>query len=175
MASRKRNYKAEEARRNEIARSLGYKNRAEMRRAIETGKIAPRKPKAIRSPRTIAAQKLRVQAEQRGYKPTTYDEIISGTTLRQRNEDWAAQFARTDVVQINTDGDTAADSAKQDFIKQHGRKAYDEAYYKAFVSGAGRYKETRRKGGSYELFYWFVVVTQYMTADEYESRYGPLD
>lgn len=188
MARKIRDYKAEERRRNEIARALGYRNRAEMRRAIELGKIAPRRPKAVRSPRTIAAQKYREVVESRAYgtpdvSGDSFDVSFGGRiTAAQRAADWSAAFARTDVARFEYGEKNAQDSdsktsasmrAKEDFIKRFGKQEYLRAYMAAFVEGPQRYKYTR-KTGSAALFFWFVVVTQYMTADEYDIPYGDL-
>ena len=71
---------------------------------------------------------------------------------------------------------SATNRRKRAFIKKHGESRYTEIYFYAFVEGDQRYSELRTKpGGIYEsewLRLWFIEVTGYMSADEFERRYG---
>ena len=179
-----RNYRAEEARRNEIARALGFKSRAEMRKAVETGKIAPKRPRAVRSPRTIAAQKAReareraVKVVKRGHTDS-YESLSGGISDEQRAQDWSDIFARTDVstYEYGVKNATAGEykkvmAAKARYVRKHGKDAYTKAYLKAFVEGPGKYKTTRNIGGSPDLYLWFVIVCEYLLAELYEDKYA---
>lgn len=181
MARKARDYKAEEARRNEIARALGYKNRAQMRRAVELGFIAPKRPEAIRSPRTIAAQKWRAAMAARDYdydprtpidrEPTEFERIVAGIKPERMARDWSAAHAKTPAAEFDFEGNEDVNVAKRDFIKAHGMTAYIDAYLNAFVLGGDRYVNRRHAGGSPAMLFWFVVVTMYMTVPEYDGKY----
>ena len=56
-AKRQRNYRAEEARRNELARARGFTSRGQQRRAIDRGVIEPLAPE-----RTFIARALRIDS-----------------------------------------------------------------------------------------------------------------
>ena len=164
MARRQRDYKAEEQRRNQLARERGYSSRAQMRRAIESGSTAAIRPTALRNPRTIEAQKFRLGSETRGVerKGTTLPSFGSRISPEQSAEDWSDIYARSAAAQYSPD----------DRPDGMSKAEYTEAYLAAFVRGEERYVNVRRSGGSEALRHWFVDVVGYMTADEYESRYG---
>lgn len=166
MAKRVRDHKAENARRNELARLRGETNRYQLRRKIETGLRAPIDPKRVRSPKTIAAQKRMLTSAPRGkgreyYAPGVFVPKISD---EDRAADWSAMFARSDAAVY-----------KPEEARSLGmtRKEYRAAYLRAFVLGDTRYDAVRHAGGSPHLYYWFVTMHHYFSADEYESRYGP--
>lgn len=163
--ARKRDYKAEEARRNALARERGYTSRASLRRAIETGKASPIAPERVRSPRTIAAQERRLAATTAGRDAeSAFLRATGSISPRDRAEDWSGIFARSKSAEY------APENAKDLGVT---RAEYTRAYLDAFVMGDTRYTAVRHKGGSPALFYWFVTLNGYMSADEYESRYGP--
>lgn len=192
MARKPRDYKAEERRRNELARQRGYTSRAAQRHKIETGRIAPLMPNRIRSPFTIAAQKVRDVVLSRNVPVSPnhpeFDRAVAGVSVEQRASDWASIFARTHVTTFedaldksvpnvrgrrkrkDTKEERATLRAKHKFISRQGRKAYVDAYMAAFVEGPERYAVARREG-SHALYYWLVIVTEYMTAEEYDSKY----
>lgn len=164
MAKRQRDYRAEEARRNARARERGYSSRGQQRRAIERGKIAPLAPKLVRSPRTIAAQREREKRERRETTSWYKAGFTSERKYRSAKDasiDWSALHAGTHIAEYDPDNAPGWTKA-----------AYTKAYYDAFVSGPERYKAVRRSGGSAALYHYFVVVTEYYSPDEYETRYG---
>lgn len=164
MARKPRDYKAEERRRNELARQRGFTSRAQQRRAIETGKIPALQPKRVRSPKTVEAQKRRVRPPKaRGPIQTDFN----GYTIpvEQQAKDWSTLHARSEIAQYRPE-----EAAKLGV----GKKAYTNAYMRAFVVSDGGYSAVRYAGGSPELYYWFVTLNQYMSASEYETRYGPV-
>lgn len=164
MAKRVRDYKAEEARRNALAKARGFETRAKQRRAIETGKTAAIRPTSLRSPKTIAAQKFRLGFETKGIerKETILPTFGNRFSPSQRAEDWSDIYARSSAAQYTPDERPSGMSKEE----------YTDAYLAAFVRGEERYVTVRRSGGSEALRHWFVDVVGYMTADEYESRYG---
>ena len=164
-AKRVRDHKAEQARRNELARQRGYTSRAQQRRAIETGKAKPLAPKAVRSPKTIAAQKRRIAAATQGQEHKAKESDVLFNTSRpdaERAQDWSDLFARSNMAKYDPDNRP----------KGVSREAYTKAYMAAFVEGPDRYKLVRHSGGSDALRAWFVDMNGWFQADEYETRYG---
>lgn len=157
MARKARDYKAEERRRNELAKQRGFSNRYQQRAAIETGKRAPLQPSRVRSPRTKAAQRRVLGAHE------DYLAALRRTTPASRAEDWSGLFLRTDMAKYDPD------RARELGVS---RAAYTDAYLNAWVEGPESYSKVRHKGGSDALEYWFVTLNGFMTVDEYEARYG---
>ena len=185
MALRIRDNHAENVRRNELAKARGFHNRYDQRHKIETGVIRALWPQQVTAPKTVKAQnewQARAHALITGAKPTEY----GGHPLpppEDRCQSWSDMFARASAARFAPDGVKAAD-AKMYHDRQWPRPLsakdlgvtrdeYTAAYTRAFLVGPQRYQATRRTGGSYALYYWFVVLNHYMEADEYESRYGP--
>lgn len=164
MARKARDYKAEERRRNELARLRGHTNRYQQRKKIETGAIAALAPKRVRSTRTKTAQKARVRPPRGAAKITDYE--IQGTKISrvQRASDWSAAHASEDIAKYRPE------RAKSLGV---GEAAYTNAYLRAFVEGDTRYQRVRRSGGSVDLYYWFVTLNGYYMAEEYDEKYGP--
>lgn len=164
MARRARDYKAEEARRNALAKERGFTSRGQQRRRIETGKAPAIQPYRLRKPQTIEAQKFRLGSATKGVESKGSNLPVFGSRRgdRERAEDWSDIYARSVAAQY------LPDERPQGMSKA----AYTDAYMAAFVTGSERYVEVRRSGGSDALRHWFVDVIEYMTADEYESRYG---
>lgn len=189
MARKPRDYKAEERRRNELARARGFKTRASQRGAIERGEIRALQPARVRSPRVKKAQAkfLSGPAAPRGPIPSYAElERALSADLEQQCWDWAARHAVSTVAQYGwTDEDkkwkkgepwvrrnNATNKQKIKWIEKHGKEAYTQAYYNAFVDGPERYSKNRYNGGSDAMRLWYVEITGYMTAEEFESRYG---
>lgn len=144
MARRKRDYKAEERRRNELARQRGYKSRAAQRYAIETGRAPALQPSRVRKPtRTVKTPRLDSGALDRAY-------------------DWSALHGGTQIARYDYR------NARPGVTKGQ----YLKGYLDAFVEGPQRYRAVRHSGGSRALERYFVDITGYYTADEYETRYG---
>jgi hypothetical protein len=165
----RRNYHAEEQRRNELARARGFTSRAQQRRRIERGDIQALAPKRVKSPKTIAAQRSwseRAQALIKGLdltKPSDFD----------RCADWSAAHAQTKQARFNP----------KHLPKGITLDDYVTAYMRAFVEGPGSYGLSRGSrqtttngyqytGGSADLYYWFVILMGYYQADEYDEHYA---
>ncbi len=157
MARKPRDYRAEEARRNALARERGFKSRAQQRHAIETGKAAPLQASRLSSPQTIRAQRDRLAAL------TDFERGIAAIKPENRARDWSDIFARSE------EGQYRPERAKELGVS---REAYTLAYINAFVYGEDRYDAVRHKGGSDDLYYWFVVLNEYLSAAEYEGKYA---
>lgn len=156
-AKRKRDYKAEERRRNELARERGYRNRAQQRRAIEKGEMSPLDPERVRSPKTVSAQAKRL------FQTNDFIRLTSALDPRDMAQDWSGIFARSEQAEYNPE--RAAELGVSE-------REYTRAYLDAFVLGDDRY-EINRRSGSDPLFYWFVTLNGFMSADTYDKRYGP--
>src|SRR6478609_5965605 len=100
MARKPRDYKAEERRRNELARQRGFTNRYQQRRKIETGAVPALAPKRVRSERTKQAQAQRIRPPRNGAKIDDSRWVINGTQISrvQRAEDWSAMHGGTDIA-----------------------------------------------------------------------------
>lgn len=168
MAKRIRDYRAEERRRNELARLRGETNRYQQRRKIETGILPPIQPKRVTSPKTRAAQArmLATAPRRKSQEFQAPGVIIPHIPDTDRAQDWSDLFARSGVAKYEP---TEARSLGVT------RKEYTTAYLKAFVTGDARYDRVRhnKTGASSHLFYWLVTLHGYLSIDEYESRYGP--
>jgi hypothetical protein len=179
MARKKRDYRAEEKRRNELARLRGFASRAQQRRAIETGKIRALKPERVIKPSVLAAQRRFIESLRRPFTEADRQYELGAIiphlpSVRQQCEDWSAAHAGTAIAQYDNDDD-ADDDPKTRWIAKHGRKAYDDAYYEAWVYGPQSYRRVRRNGGSYALYRWLVEITETMTDAEYDLKYGNTD
>lgn len=199
MARKPRDYKAEERRRNELARQRSggrFATRAAQRGAIERGEIPALAPERIRSPKTRAAQAKFLSGSAVPKGPTlTYDQYAARYSRRELCEEWASVNARTTAVQFDWSGNSLESAMdrrdpkhrrtrgaewrskssrtnrqKQKWIDAHGIEAYIDAYYRAFVDGPERYALCRHTGSD-ALHLWFIEITGYMSVSEYETRY----
>ena len=188
MALRIRDNHAENVRRNELAKARGFHNRYDQRHKIETGVIRALWPQQVTATKTVKAQnewQARATTLITGgaAKPTEFGGYPL-PSLEDQAQSFSDRWARASAGRYAPDGVNAADakmyrdhkwprplSAKDLGVT---RDEYTAAYARAFMPpGPQRYDATRRTGGSYALFYWFVILNHYMEADEYESRYGP--
>lgn len=182
MASKRWQYKPSWSlayrKRQESAWSAGYDSYWQLRRAIEKGLRAPMRPQQVRNPRTVAAQRARVEREVRANRARAVSRERSLAWTGFSNEDMAAQWsvhsARTDMAKYYPEetGNEVLRKHKEDYIAAHGFDSYTDAYLLAWVTGADRYAEVRHSGGSEWLRYWLVDITESMTAEEYDERYG---
>lgn len=167
MAKRVRDYKAEEARRNALARERGFTSRAQQRNRIETGKFPALQPKRVRSVKT-----KRAQSRYLSHAPIVDDDNVvpkwgvKGVTLPviskdQACRDWSTLYARSEMAEYRPE------RAKTLRVTE---KEYRDAYFNAWASGD--YYATRYHGGSDSLRYWFVELNDYYQAEEYDDRYG---
>lgn len=109
---RQRDYRAEEARRNERARAAGFTSRAQER------------------------------------------------TIREKSQAWSNRHA---VRSISTYSPNAS-------------AAWTHAYYDAFVNPETSFSSlTGSRRSTPEIYHFLVEVEEYMTPEEYEMKYGPLD
>ena len=161
---RVRDHKAEYARRNALAKTRGYGNRYEQRRKIETGVIAPIRPKQVKSRTTKAAQRLRIAVEKQAAKEKKdFRGLAPRRTRAERAEEWSLLMAKTPDAEYNPD------DAKELGVT---RTAYTNAYLAAFVLGPEHYHLVRHNGGSDALKTWFVDITHTYTSGEYDARYS---
>ena len=192
MARKPRDYKAEEARRNFLAQQRGFTTRAQQRGKIERGEIAAIQPKRVRSPKVKAAQAkfisgpLNVVRKDAPSYEEAYAQLVSGKSKEQLCIDWSRDWAQTtvslfDVTDTSKKGKRGTDwnqksnktlKRKQAWIAKNGYQAYVDAYYDAFVAGDDAYAHMRYTGGSDALDLWFVEITGYLDAEEYEQKYG---
>lgn len=167
MARRQRDYKAEQQRRNELARARGFSSRGQQRRKIERGIIPPIAPQRVRSPKTISAQRQRESRERQAtswWGKAGFTSERQYRTARDRSEDWSALHAGTRIAQYEYEDNAVPGVTKAEYTK---------AYFQAFVSGPERYAAVRKAGGSAALRRYFVDITGHYSPDEYEARYGP--
>jgi hypothetical protein len=155
VARKPRDYKAEYARRNALARERGFRTYGQQRHRVATGKALP-----------VGRQGW----AQSGYKSAAaYRKAIADAG------DYQALHAGTKIARYETGLQPASGWDKD---KGGNRKAgtsveaYTKAYTDAFVYGSNRYGNVRHSGGSEELRYYMVDVTGYYTQEEYDSRYG---
>lgn len=149
-----RDYKAEYQRRNAKAQARGFKSYGAYRHAVETGKIQTVQPKRLSSPRTIKAQSRFNNYFSRGR---------SFAEMKSDAQDWAAAHAGTEIAEY--------DPARALTISKTSEAEYLTAYTEAFVSGPNRYGAVRHQGGSEELRHYWVDITGWLSAKEYDEKY----
>lgn len=158
MTAKRRDYKAEYRRRNELAKARGFAGYAQQRRAIESGKARAIAPWRIRTKRTAEAQNaFLAELKEQG----TYDSYLRAVPIEQQCRDWSSGTAKTPALKYTPQ-----------FARRYGltKAEYTQAYYDAFVNGPESYRNVRR-GGSPALRYWLVDVIKLYTAAEYDKRY----
>lgn len=146
---RARDYAAEYARRQELARKRGFRSYAAQRRAIETGVAPAISPSRIRTKRTMDAQQ--------NYMLKNFD--VLGYRLEM-----AKGFSRMKVYDERLKFDEKR--AKHD---PHYLNLYIESVVTAPYSAT---MGTRRLVPSDKLRHLLVDVLGITTIDEYEARYG---
>ena len=121
----KRDYKAEERRRNQNAKLRGFTSRAAERRAIERGTIAPRKPSQVSSPRTIAAQLKRRQGVAPKPNRPPLPDYVMGRSKEQRCQDWSDLHAATPAATFNPKDSYSKPKSRQEssYYAAHANKA----------------------------------------------------
>lgn len=155
MARKQRDYKAEYQRRNAKARERGFRSYGAYRNAVETGKVQSVQPSRIRSARTTAAQS-RLNSLFTGRQ--SFSEMKSDAL------DWAAAHAGTPIAEY--------DPARALERTGTSEAEYLAAYTAAFVSGPNRYGAVRHRGGSEELRHYWVDITEWFSAEEYDDKYS---
>ena len=192
-----RDYRAEEARRNELARQRGYTSRAQERRARAKASAAPR-PTRTASARqrdykaeekrrnelarlrgfTSRAQERRARSKapttpRRAPKSEYPREALTGTIFTPSMEaqawDWSDIHAGTAAARFDPDN-------RPDGIS---RDEYGRAYFDAFVGPTGYNKVVRSHhdtpgprlmGDDEALRHWFVDILGW-EPEEYDSKY----
>ena len=147
MARKPRDYKAEERRRNELARARGYSTRAAQRGAIKRGEREPIAPHLTRRGKAEALQRKMDAAY-----------------------DWSALYAKSPIAQFDL---TVAEDKGIGIAKY--TDAYTRAFVAGpeRYSKTTRYDESRGKriGGSDALYDYFVDLMEYYTPEEYDDQY----
>lgn len=165
MARRARDYRAEEARRNALARERGFTTRAAQRGAIRRGEAAPVQPSRIRTKESADAYEKYLERRDTGWTPeriaafhTTVDEVRAADFSEHKaNSPWATYTPDTTP-------------------EEHGvsREEYTAAYLAAWVVGDEKYGKDTRKHGSEALRHYLVDIMD-MEPEEYDRRYGGTD
>lgn len=170
--AKKRDYKAEYARRQQLARERGHESYGKQRGKIERGEIASLAPKRLRSKRTRRnqvkwyARSLDIATEEtRGAAPEfmeLYGKHVATLTREERARDWSNNFAQTELAQY-----------MPVHAKELGltKREYTDLYLAAFVVGDQRYANARYDGSD-ALAVWFVDLNEYFTQEEYDGKYG---
>src|SRR5690606_12365771 len=133
MAERKRDYKAEYARRKELARKRGYETYGKQRGKIERGEIPALAPKRIKRVKTKQAQSRWFDfLDGADPKPRSSDAFEEAKKLIPKRDDagraseWSAAFARYPIARYRP-----ADAKRLGISKEE----YTRAYLAAFVEG----------------------------------------
>lgn len=149
--AKKRDYKAEYARRNALAKKRGFSSYSQQRRAIERGKIPAIQPHRVRSKKTLDAQEKSFGIL--GRKTVKDFRIEAGVAWSERN-------ARSNRL-------------KFDPVRAKKDDAYLSAYLGATVMQTGKSGEDDSTlVPSPDLRILLVNVLGLMTDNEYDSRYG---
>lgn len=149
--AKKRDYRAEYARRNALAKERGFSSYSQQRRAIETGKTRAIQPNRLRSKKTIEAQ-------------LALTPVFGGKSVKDwRIESavgWSERNARTNRM-------------KFDPVRARNDDAYLDAYTKVTVlqiAPKGEDESTLVAGD--DLRHLLVDILNIMDDKEYDSRYG---
>ena len=147
-AKRTRDYRAEEARRNQLAKSRGFTSRAQQRRALRTGAWVPvRKSDKPRAPIVYTASPTPPPTLTR--KPGS----SNLARLRRESQEWSSKHSRVDASKYDPR-----------FPPERVRK-----YHAAFVDDATR--AYRIENGLYSLRDYLVDELGYYTDAEFDDRY----
>lgn len=172
----KRDYKAEEARRNALARARGFTTRAQQRYKIETGKIPAIRPALVRSPRTLIAQERykRAAAQPKRTKTGLIEgrlskseraelPLFAGVTYEQAARDWSEVHSRVPESRYAPELAHALG-----VTKEH----YRAAYLRAFVIRPADDDEAGWNARiASPLKYWIVTLNGFTTDDLYDRKY----
>lgn len=152
MPKKQRNYKAEYARRVALAQDRGFRNYADQRRKIETGRAQAIAPARIRTKRTLDAQQ--------SWQALPWERKVNQKEIRiQMAQEWSRVYSRTKVIRFD------AQLARRD-------DEYLQSYMRTFVLGDHEDQNINHFSDSFDLKHYLVDVMEYMTEDEYERRYG---
>lgn len=156
---KKRDYKAEYARRDFLAKARGFDTYAAQRRAIEKGEVPALAPSRIRSKRTADAQQVWAS------RPRSLWELAQTAEGRKEiNIDrairWSRMNARSDVLRFDPE------RAKTD-------DRYLTVYINAFVAPTEGHPELAHhfEGTDWQEEY-FVEIMEYYEAEEFDEKYG---
>lgn len=152
MPRKARNYAAEYAKRNALAKARGYRSYGDQRRKIETGRAPAINPGRIRTKRTADAQQE--------YRNLPWEKRVDPTQIKiEMAQEWSRVYARTGAIRF-------------DSAEARRNPHYLSTYLQAFVLGTHDDPNLNRLTGSDALYEYLVNETGYMSADEYETRYG---
>lgn len=163
MASRKRDYKAEYARRQALAKERGFKSYGEQRRKIERGETRAIAPSRLRSRKTIENQNKNwsIFAEQPARNPV--QEFFDSFSVRD---------ARIDMASRWSDFYSRSEATKFDPERARRDERYLTVYMQAFVLADHSDRNVHDFDGSDWQREWFVDQIEYFEAEEYDNRYG---
>lgn len=159
MARKQRDYAAEYARRQALARERGYKSYGEQRRKIERGEILALAPKRVKSAKTRARQA--VLQSSLTYEQAKAAYVKTGQGKRKRAEEWSRYYSNS----------YASEYAPKNRPKGMTIDRYTDLYLRTWVEGPETYTVVHNVGGSEDLRYWLVEVAEYYSAEEYDKRY----
>lgn len=171
MARRVRDYKAEERRRNELARSRGFDSRAQQRGKIERGEMRALDPRRVSSSKTKANQQRFLEdLYGKGPGEKTYEELIKESFGEHGGKKGLSRAARAkeisiaatyDVAKLDRKGDSDIAVSKREWIKKHSVAEYNRIYEAAFIDEDYDAKVI-----------WLHDITGVYSMDEVEQRYG---
>lgn len=161
MPRKKRDYKAEYARRQALARERGFVSYHAQRRKIETGQVPAIAPNRLRKRSTIEAQE---KFPTRGL-PKDVAEWWKNFDVQDARIDMAKRWSDWYSRHWSTQFD--ADRAKHD-------ERYLTVYMQAFVLAPHEDGNVHDFDGSSWQYEWFVEIVGYMEADTYDDKYGAI-
>jgi hypothetical protein len=160
MAGKKRDYKAEYARRVALAKERGFSNYYQQRRKIESGQVPAINPNRLRKRSTIEAQE---KFPTRG-KAKTQAEWWESVNIQDARIDmarrWSDWYSRDYTTQFD------ADRAKHD-------ERYLTVYMQAFVLAPHSDSNVHHLDGDTWQYEWFVDLNGFYDAEEFEDKYPP--
>ena len=160
--ARKRDYKAEYARRQQLARARGFSGYSEKRRKIERGLTPAINPKRLRSGKTIFAQ-------QKFAKESQYETITRLMSTGQETSYLREMKIQDSIAWYETYGRNIA----LEFDENKARKSdkYLDSYYWGFVAEYGDAWSSHRLHHTDAMETWMVEEAEIYDQDEYDERY----
>ncbi len=172
------------------------------RKLVNAGVLPVLRPERIKKKTTARAQSkfydrfkapapARTQEDRRSGREI-FNSYLASVTKEQLCQDWSDQNAVTNVMVFETktrnrkkrgksgplDARTrrevnATTKRKLAWIDKHGKEAYIDVYYRAFVEGGpDSYVNARYNGGSEALKVWMNDICGYLSQDAYDARYS---
>lgn len=194
---------ARNRRAQERAAELGLfvRNDYEYRKLVNAGQLPILRPERVKRKRTAVAQskfypRFRATVTPGDYRGKSAEDLFNGylrnTSKEQLCQDWSDRNAVTNVMVFETKtrnrkqrgnagpldkrvrrAVNATTKRKLEWIDKHGKDAYIEIYYEAFVEGGpNSYGRVKDDGGSEALHTWLVDICGYVDQEEYDERYS---